>query len=90
MSNIIPNPENLRITKHALERLDERKITRAQLFEALRHPEATYPHRHNNNQIKVVSGYITIVVDLVNLSIPTILYNKANDEWEKHADHRFA
>lgn len=86
----IPAPETLRITRHVLARLDERRITRQHLFDALRDPEVTYPNPGHPNQVRVVKGHLIVVVDLVRKSIPTVLYNKANDGWKGKADLRFA
>jgi Domain of unknown function (DUF4258) len=88
----VAHPERLRITRHVEERMAERRITRAMIFDALREPEMTYPNpvKGHGDQTRFVKGPIVVVVDWARRSIPTVLYNKANDGWRANADLRYA
>lgn len=92
MEASVKNPEHLRITRHVEERMAERKITRADVYAALREPEMSYPNpvKGHTNQMRYVKGHIVVVVDWARRSIPTVLYNKATDEWRDKGDVRFA
>lgn len=88
----VAHPETLRITRHVAERMAERKITRADIYDALREPEVSYPNpvKGHTDQVRYVKGHIVVVVDWARRSIPTVLYNKATDAWRDKADLRFA
>ena len=88
----VAHPERLRITRHVEERMAERRITRAMIYDALREPEMSYtnPVKGHGDQTRFVKGHIVVVVDWARRSIPTVLYNKATDEWRRKGDVRFA
>ena len=88
----VKNPENLRITRHVAERMADRNITRSMIYDTLRDPEMSYPNpvKGHTNQVRYVKGFIVVVVDWTNRSIPTVLYNKATDEWKGKGNLRFA
>jgi hypothetical protein len=92
METTVKNPEKLRITRHVQERMADRRITRAMLFDVLQNPDVSYPNpvKGHTNQVRYVKGHIIVVVDWTNLSIPTVMYNKATDEWKGKGDLRFA
>jgi hypothetical protein len=84
------DPRTLRITRHVRERLDARGITLNELYAVLASPETSYPNPRHPGQYRLTKGHITVVVDIVRRSIPTVLYNKANDGWKAKANHAYA
>jgi len=84
------DPRELRVTRHALDRLDERRLTLNDLYATLREPETTYPNPGHPGQVRYVRGVMTVVVDTVRRTVPTVLYNKANDRWKANANPAFA
>lgn len=84
------DPRSFRITRHVRERLDARGVTLNELYDVLQNPETSYPNPTHPGQYRVTKGHITVVVDFVRRSIPTVLYNKANDGWKAKANLAYA
>jgi hypothetical protein len=74
------NPEEYRVTKHAMDRLTQRGFTLAMLHAALEWPEKVYMSKKFDGQLRVVSGEMCIPIDPKTKTVITVFFDQRLDE----------
>lgn len=75
--------DELRITRHVLDRIKKREFTLDMLYAALENAEYTYESKKYPGQLRLVKGDMCVAVDTIRRSVPTAFFNgRLDPNWQ--------